>query len=175
MSPAPLKIHQRHLLKSKDKKKFILKLNEMIPNNESLINEIISAKTKVEWIKLDQNQEIYAIDNILTFWLSNNKLIPLLSYLMNNTLPYKSIYVDQGAIKFVSKGADVMRPGITTINPDIKKGDIVTIKDPKHERVLAVGEALFDADEMKSKSKGKVIKCVHSLTDGIWAFSKIFK
>ena len=82
--------------------------------------------------------------------------------------------VDQGAIKFVSKGANVMRPGIIFIDSTIKKGDIVTILDPQHGRVLSVGEALYDAEKMESLSDGKVIKCVHSLTDNIWAFSKNF-
>ncbi|UYP47844.1 hypothetical protein NEF87_004129 [Candidatus Lokiarchaeum ossiferum] len=175
MAPAPLKIHQRHLLKSKDKKKLIAKFDALLAENAATASDILSSKSKVEWIRLDQNQELYAIDGVLTFWLKEDKLVPLLSYLMKNELPFKSVHVDEGAIKFVSKGADVMRPGITTIDPGIKEGEIILIKDPSHNRVLAVGEATFDAAEMEAREKGKVIKCVHSLTDGIWAFSKTFK
>ena len=175
MSPAPLKIHQRHLLKSKDKKKLIAKFDALLAENGAKASEILSSKSKVEWIRLDQNQELYAIDGILTFWLKEGQLVPLLSYLMKKELPFKSVHVDQGAIKFVSKGADVMRPGVTTIDPAIRKGEIILIKDPTHNRVLAVGEAIFDAAEMETQEKGKVITCVHSLTDGIWAFSKTFK
>ncbi len=174
MSPAPLKIHQRHLLKSKDKKKLITKFQALLTDYGTDLSHILTAKSKVEWVRLDQNQELYAIDGLLTFWLKDDRLIPLLSYLMKKPLPFKAVHVDAGAIKFVSKGADVMRPGITTIDPTIKKGDIILIKDPTHDRVLAVGEALLNAEDMEVKATGRVIKCVHSLTDGIWAFSKEF-
>ncbi|MBA7569574.1 hypothetical protein ES708_11315 [subsurface metagenome] len=172
--PKDLTIRQRHFLKSKDKKIVIEKFRSLFPGKEDEFAKLITPKSRIEWIKLDQNQILYAIDNILTFWLKEDKIIPLLSYLMKNPNPFKFVKVDKGAIKFVSKGVNVMRPGITTIDPTIIKGDIVTILDPQHGRVLSVGEALYDADKMESLSDGKVIKCIHSLTDNIWAFSKNF-
>lgn len=173
--PSTLTIHQRHFLKSKDKKKLIIQFKTLFPDYKNIIMDIITPKSRVEWIKLDQNEILYAIDNTLTFWLKDDKLIPLLSYLMKHPNPFKFVKVDQGAIKFVSKGANVMRPGIMTIDSTIKKGDIITILDPQHDRVLAVGEALYDAEEMEKQEGGKVIKCIHSLTDNIWAFSKNFQ
>lgn len=172
--PKELTIRQRHFLKSKDKKILIEQFKSLFKGKEEEFAKLITPKSRIEWIKLDQNQVLYAIDNILTFWLKGDKIIPLLSYLMKNPNPFKFVKVDKGAIKFVSKGANVMRAGITTIDPTIKKGDIITILDPQHGRVLSVGEALFDADKMESLSDGKMIKCVHSLTDNIWAFSKNF-
>ncbi|QEE15879.1 DUF1947 domain-containing protein [Promethearchaeum syntrophicum] len=172
--PKDLTIRQRHFLKSKDKKIVIDQFKSLFPGKDEEFAKLITPKTRIEWIKLDQNQVLYAIDNVLTFWLKGDKIIPLLSYLMKNPNPFKFVKVDQGAIKFVSKGANVMRPGITTIDPTIKKGDIVTILDPQHDRVLSVGESLYNAEEMEKLSDGKVIKCVHSLTDNIWLFSKNF-
>ena len=172
--PKDLTIRQRHFLKSKDKKIVIEKFKSLFLGKEEEFAKLISPKSRIEWIKLDQNQVLYVIDNVLTFWLKGDKIIPLLSYLMKHPNPFKFVKVDQGAIKFVSKGANVMRVGITQIDPTIKKGDIVTILDPKHDRVLSVGEALYDAEKMESLKDGKAIKCVHSLTDNIWAFSKNF-
>jgi len=174
MMPIDLTVRQRHFLKSKDKKILIEQFKSLFPGKEDELSKLITPKSRIEWIKLDQNQVLYAIDNVLTFWLKGDRLIPLLSYLMKHPNPFKFVKVDQGAIKFVSKGANVMRPGITNIAPTIKKGDIVTILDPQHGRVLSVGEALYDAEKMESLSDGKVIKCIHSLTDNIWAFSKNF-
>jgi len=175
MSPTELKIRQRHLMKSKDKKKFLINLQENFGGNEETVTKIVSAKSKIEWVKLDQNQELFAIDDVMTFWLVDGIYIPLLSYLMKYpNAPFKYVIVDHGAIKFVSKGADVMRPGITTFDPKIKKGDVVLVKDPVHNRVLSVGQAMYDTDEMEAMTKGKVLKCIHSLTDAIWQFSKNF-
>jgi len=174
MMPKNLTVRQRHFLKSKDKKILIEQFKSLFPGKEGALTDIITPKSRIEWIKLDQNEVLYAINNVLTFWLKGDRLIPLLSYLMKHPNPFKFVKVDQGAIKFVSKGANVMRVGITTIDPTIKKGDIVTILDPQHGRVLSVGEALYDAKEMENLSGGKAIKCIHSLTDNIWAFSKNF-
>ncbi|MHA1746524.1 MAG: DUF1947 domain-containing protein [Promethearchaeota archaeon] len=174
MSPAILKIRQRHFLKSKDKKIFFALLANFFPGQESQVQEMVGSKSRIEWVKLDQNQELYAVDGVLAFWLNEGKLIPLLSFLRDHDTPFKAVHVDLGAIKFVSKGADVMRPGITTIDSTIEKGDIVLIKDPNHNRVLAVGEALYAAAQMQSMDTGKVIKAIHSITDNIWAFSKDF-
>ena len=174
MSPAILKIRQRHFLKSKDKKIFFALLASFFPGEESKAQEMVPSKSRIEWVKLDQNQELYAVDGVLAFWLNEGKLIPLLSFLRDHNTPFKAVHVDLGAIKFVSKGADVMCPGITTIDSTIEKGDIVLIKDPNHNRVLAVGEALYAAAQMKTMETGKVIKAIHSITDNIWAFSKDF-
>jgi PUA-domain protein len=173
MSPTELKIHQRHMLKSKDVKKLKTALNSAYP--PEIIEQFMTSKSRIEWVKLDQNQEIYAIDGVLSLWVKDGKFIPLLSLLMKKEIGFKSVKVDVGAIKFVSKGADIMRPGIIYIDPSLKKGDIVLIKDPTHNRVLAVGEAKYNFEEMDKMEKGKVIKGIHSLSDPIWKFSKNFK
>jgi PUA domain protein len=168
-----INIHQRHLLKSKDIKQLIQQVTAQY--GEQIADTMISSKAKVEWIKIDNNEELYAIDNVLAFWVSEGKYIPLLSYLLKKPLPIKAVKVDAGAIKFVSGGADVMRPGITTIDPSIQVDDIILIQDGVHSRTLAVGKALFDGPTMEKMDKGKVIKSVHSLKDSIWEFSKTFK
>ena len=69
MSPAILKIRQRHFLKSKDKKIFFALLANFFPGQESQVQEMVSSKYRIEWVKLDQNQELYAVDYITSqFW-----------------------------------------------------------------------------------------------------------
>ena len=80
-----------------------------------------------------------------------------------------------GAIRFVTNGADIMRPGITKIDPDIKENEIVRIADETHGKTLAVGKALFNAHEMESTKKGKVVKNLHTIKDSVWEFAKEFK
>ena len=170
--PAKLKVHQRHFLKSKDIKQLKIQLKTFF--SDDIVSMLLPKKSRTEWIKLDQNQELYAIDGVLTLWLKGDLCIPLLSYLMNHELPMKSVKVDTGAIKFVSNGADTMRPGIIEIDPTIEKDDIIAIKDPQHGRVLAIGKAIYNAAGMESLPKGKAIKSLHSISDQIWAFSREF-
>lgn len=78
---------------------------------------------------------------------------------------YNSVYVDRGAIPFIIKGADLMRPGIEIIEDGIMKGDVVMVRDSTHKKVLALGYSLFSSDEMRSMSGGKVIKIYHYTGD----------
>ena len=86
----------------------------------------------------------------------------------------KKIIVDKGAIRFVTNAADVMRPGITHIEPSIKKGDIVVIVDENHDRALAIGKAMLNADQMQETKTGKVVKNLHTIQDNVWKFAKEF-
>jgi predicted RNA-binding protein (TIGR00451 family) len=77
-----------------------------------------------------------------------------------------------GAIKFVTNGADVMRPGITEIDPEIKKDEIICVIDEKHSKPLAICKTLFDSKEIQEKKEGKVLKNLHWIGDNKWKNSK---
>ena len=78
--------------------------------------------------------------------------------------------VDAGAVSFVSDGADVMRPGIVDADDDIAAGDLVAVAEETHGKVLAVGRALVDGDDMVGDS-GKVVESVHHVGDDLYEFT----
>lgn len=80
------------------------------------------------------------------------------------------VTVDMGAVKYVYNGADVMAPGIVDADENIKKGDLVWIRDEKNVQPLAVGEALVSGKEMIVSNKGKAIKSIHHVGDDIWNY-----
>ena len=80
------------------------------------------------------------------------------------------VTVDAGAISFVSDGADVMRPGIVEADPEISEGDLVTIAEETHGKVLAIGRALVDGAEMTGDS-GKVVESIHHVGDDLFEFA----
>ncbi|MFB6089520.1 MAG: RNA-binding protein [Halobellus sp.] len=80
------------------------------------------------------------------------------------------VTVDAGAISFVSDGADVMRPGIVEADADIEADDLVTIAEETHGKVLAIGRALVDGDEMTGDS-GKVVESIHHVGDDLFEFA----
>ena len=63
-----------------------------------------------------------------------------------------------------------MRPGITGADPDIQSGDLVTIAEENHRKVLAIGRALADGSEMVGES-GKVVESLHHVGDDLYEFS----
>jgi RNA-binding protein, containing PUA domain len=78
--------------------------------------------------------------------------------------------VDAGAVEFVSNGADVMRPGIVEVDDGITTGDLVAIAEETHGKILAVGRATTDSDEMIGDS-GKVVDSIHHVGDDLYEFS----
>ena len=80
------------------------------------------------------------------------------------------VTVDAGAIEFVSNGADVMRPGIIAVDDGITAGDLVAIAEETHGKVLAVGRAATDSDDMLGDS-GKVVDSIHHVGDDLYEFS----
>ena len=83
----------------------------------------------------------------------------------------KTITVDMGAVKFVVKGADIMRPGITKIDETIESNDLVTIVDEKHNKPIGIGLALFSGKEMLKVTSGKCVKNLHYVSDKIWNYT----
>ena len=79
-----------------------------------------------------------------------------------------AVTVDMGAVPYVTNGADVMGPGITDADPEIKEGDLVWIRDIKNKVPLAVGVALRDGKSLSAKEKGKAIKTLHNVGDKLW-------
>ncbi|WP_097008668.1 RNA-binding protein [Natronoarchaeum philippinense] len=79
------------------------------------------------------------------------------------------VTVDAGAVSFVSDGADVMRPGIVEADESIAAGDLVAIAEESHGKVLGIGRARVDGEEMDG-DEGKVVDSVHHVGDDLYDF-----
>lgn len=80
----------------------------------------------------------------------------------------KKVVVDMGAVKFVTSGADIMRPGIVDVDEEIQERDIVAVVDQNNEKPLAIARAIFSGKEIKEMEKGKVLENIHYVGDKIW-------
>ncbi len=78
------------------------------------------------------------------------------------------VTVDRGAVRFITRGAHVMRPGIVDYDPEIKKGDLVVVKEETHGKPLAIGRALWDGRKFEEKKEGKCVENIHYVGDEIW-------
>ena len=80
------------------------------------------------------------------------------------------VVVDAGAVRFVSDGADIMRPGIVEADESIEPGDPVLIAEETHGKVLAVGRSRVAGTELLGDA-GKVIDSIHHVGDEIFGFT----
>jgi len=168
-----MKIKHRHFIRKSELKP--LKDEILKQYDQNFVDQVFPKKCNVEVIQTEAGDTLYAINNVLKLFKSKYGYIPVLTILLKNQVNLKTIVVDFGAVRYVANGADVMRPGITKIDPSIRKGDIVKVIEETQNRALAVGKAMFDASEMEAKSSGKVIKNLHTIQDSIWEFEKQFK
>jgi len=84
---------------------------------------------------------------------------------------FPNVMVDMGAIKFMCKGANLMRPGIKKFT-EFEKDDLVCIMEESHNKFLAVGKAMVSSSELENMEKGEVIKNLHYISDKFWEVGK---
>jgi len=82
-----------------------------------------------------------------------------------NSMPYA--VVDEGAVKHLLNGANVMAPGITEVS-GFSKGEVVAVWNPGKKAPLVVGEALMDSKEIMDVRRGRAIKNLHYAGDDVW-------
>ena len=81
---------------------------------------------------------------------------------------FPSAVVDEGAIRFLINGADVMRPGVRKMDDWGAVGKLVVVKEEKKGRAIAVGPATVSGAEAASMSKGGCVKNLHHVGDRYW-------
>jgi len=84
---------------------------------------------------------------------------------------FPSVEVDMGAVKFMCKGANLMRPGIKKYT-EFEKEKLVCIVEETHHKFLAVGKAMVSSSELENMTKGEVIQNMHYISDKFWETGK---
>jgi len=115
-----------------------------------------------------QRFEVVIFENVIVGMVLEGKAFLTVRGLLKWPAAGRFVSVDEGAIRFICNGADVMGPGITGADPAIQAGDTVFVRDAKHQKPLAIGRALVDGRTLASKAPGKVVKNLHYIGDELW-------
>ena len=154
-----------------------MKTNLISKSETTQLLKIVSEKWKIDIPKV-KNLKVYEIDDEIQLITREeikilkikNEYIPFLSEVSTlNKFPY--VQVDMGAVKFMCKGANLMRPGIKK-NSEFSKDDIVCIVEESQGKFLAVGKSEIDSSELENMDKGEVLKNLHYISDKAWEISK---
>tara|TARA_B100000029_G_scaffold220348_1_gene218082 strand:+ start:304 stop:774 length:471 start_codon:yes stop_codon:yes gene_type:complete len=154
-----------------------LKTNLISKTETTQLLKIVAKKWKMDVPKI-KNLKVYEIDNETQ--LITGKDIKILK-IKDEYLPFLSeistlekfpfVQVDMGAVKFMCKGANLMRPGIKKFS-EFSKYDIVCIVEESQNKFLAIGKSEVDSSELDSMDKGEVLKNLHYISDKAWEISK---
>jgi PUA domain protein len=117
--------------------------------------------------EVDESKHLLVSDEITCVQVKDDIILPFLGGKPETLVQFPSVKVDMGAVKFVCNGAKVLRPGIVGFG-SFKKGDIVTVQDQTHGKMLAAGIALEDSEAAKAMQKGYVVDNLHYISDKIW-------
>ena len=100
----------------------------------------------------------------------NEDYLPFLSE--TETLEkFPSVTVDMGAVKFMCKGANLMRPGIRSLT-EFEKDKLVCIVEESQHKFLAIGKSVVSSQEAENMDKGEVLKNLHYISDKFWETGK---
>ena len=145
------------------------KTSEILEQINSQWNVKLSKQKNVRFHYITDNEIIITGTDITAIMIGND----ILPFLNETTIlkKFPNVVVDMGAIQFVCKGANIMRPGIKEFS-DFKKGDIVCVIEESQQKFLAVGIAEMSSDELKEAKKGEVIKNIHYISDNFWEIGK---
>jgi PUA domain protein len=154
-----------------------LKSNLISKSETTSLLKTISEKWGMEFPRI-KNLKVHQITedaqiivgNGVKILKTNNDYLPFLSEVnLLGKFPY--VMVDMGAVKFMCKGANVMRPGIKNYN-EFEKERIVCIIEESQHKFLAVGKSLVSSSEIEKMEKGEVIKNLHYISDKFWEVGK---
>lgn len=129
-------------------------------------NNFISIDEK-EPLQYDDKEGLYYSGNKIIALSLDGIVIPYLKNNNNDLGNIPSVEVDMPAVPFMTKGADLLRPGIVRMD-DFEKGNIIVIRDEKNKVALAIMRSLLPSNEIQKMEKGKVAKNLHYVNDKYW-------
>ena len=125
-----------------------------------------------EFFIIDDKERLVLADQQVMFFSCSQGFVPTLHAVRLGLVALLEVVVDMGAVRFISSGADVMRPGIRDFPPDLKTGQVVKVVDEKNHVALCVARALTDAQGMAGSTTGKVLENLQHVGDKRWEFGK---
>ncbi len=154
-----------------------MKSNLISKSETSALLKIVSERWDMEFPKI-KNLKVHQISDeaqIVTgegikILKVNDDYLPFLSE-TKMLEKFPNVMVDMGAVKFMCKGANVMRPGIKKFT-EFEKDKLVCIVEESQHKFLAVGKAMVSSSELENMEKGEIIKNMHYISDKFWEIGK---
>ena len=155
-----------------------MKSNLISKSETSILLKTVSEKWGVEFPKMKNVKVHQILDDAqiitgdgLKILKVDEDYLPFLSEIeMLERFP--TVTVDMGAVKFMCKGANLMRPGIKKFT-EFEKDKIVCIVEESQHKFLAVGKSLVSSSELETMEKGEIIKNMHYISDRFWETGKM--
>jgi PUA domain protein len=145
---------------------------EMVQKIEASIGRALNVPKSAQAECAEPEEGVVFVDlDDLTFVKVEDRFVPFLGSPKVLEM-FPSATVDEGAIRFLLNGADVMRPGIRKFDDWGSPGAIVVVKEERKGRAIAIGLSAVSGSEASSMTKGSCLKNLHHVGDRYWNLHK---
>lgn len=132
-----------------------------------MFGNVLDVKKEYKVYQISSKFKLIKDDSKYLFFEYYDKIYPTIHNFDRNI--FKTVFLDEGAMGPLSRGADVMAPGIIKYkekSAHFKKDDVVGI-EIQENGIFGVGKALMDFEEMISKAEGPIIEIFHTKGDSL--------
>ncbi|KAM0679703.1 translation machinery-associated protein 20 [Glugoides intestinalis] len=133
----------------------------------SVLGPVFDVKSEYKIYQISSKLRLFKENNQFCFFEYFDKIYPTVNNFDKSL--FQVVVVDKGALGPVSRGADVMAPGILKYKEKsscFKKDDVIGVEIPDIG-IVAVGKCLMSFDEMVKIREGPVIEIYHTKEDAI--------
>jgi PUA domain protein len=139
-----------------------------MPKFGDIEEDVFPKRVPVIIYHLEDHVSIYIIENIPRLVeLGDGTILPHLQLAIEYPGLLKYVYVDDGAVRALLRGADLMAPGIKQFDETFEEGEVLEIRVLGTSIPFAIGVATVSSSSIAG-GKGLAIKIVHLLKDGLW-------
>jgi len=156
-------VKKRHSIRKSQAQDLITRLSQEIGESAKLFTADM-----IEVIETNAEVSLFLVNKKPVLMDAGTWVFPTMKGAVQIPFPERRVTVDAGAIPYVVNGADVMKPGIVAVTPDVKAGSPVQIVEERHGKPLAIGIALHDGPAILASTSGKMCKNFHHVSDEIW-------
>ncbi len=167
-----MRIKHRTLLRTKELRKLLEGLEKTPKMIHKALRDSSSGKVSVERIILDKKSELFLVQGELWLVKLDAIVFPGLPALIAENVQLPQVVIDMGAVPHIANGADVMAPGIFSIDEQLVVDDFAVIIDQKNLVPLAVGRMLLMPEVILKSNKGRAIETLHYVGDQLWKLAK---
>jgi PUA-domain protein len=160
-----LRVRKRGRMREKDVKVMAETLSAMLGVN------VFGDEDVVDMAESTDFQVVFVNNEIMALVIEGRPFLTVRGLLKYKPVK-RFVTVDMGAVPFVTKGADVMGPGIVDSDPSIQIGDFVWVRDMKFLKALAIGKAIVTGADMLKRQPGKAIKSIVYVGDKLWKYGE---
>jgi PUA domain protein len=167
-----VRIKHRTQLRSKELRQLLERFEEQPNLIHQALREGPSGKVPVERFVLKDKSQLFFVEGELWLFDLQGELIPGLPSLISANVQLPQVVVDMGAVPHIANGADVMAPGILTVEDQLAVGDFAVVIDQKNRVPIAVGRVLLAPEVILEAKKGRALETLHYVGDQLWKLAK---